>query len=239
MNKWQSRSNELEILDLSPDHYTKEEYADCLLKLDRIGRWLGGDHATFSAIKRMGGKPSSILDVGCGGGIFATRLALAYPQAKVMGIDLNPQAIEFAVNRLQAMQTPPKNIAFEIRNSPRLQEPEKSYDIVLSTLVCHHMSDAELIDYLINAAHIAKKRVIINDLHRHPLAFYLFKTISPIAFRNRLVQHDGPLSILRAFTYEEWVSYLHKAGIKSQNYQIRWHPMFRWTIEIDCSRSSI
>ncbi len=46
---WQSRSSELEIIDLGD--YSKEEYEDCLFKLYCIGRWLGGDRATFAALR--------------------------------------------------------------------------------------------------------------------------------------------------------------------------------------------
>ena len=43
ISMWESRSLESEIIDLSPDHYTVEEYKDCMVKLDHIGKWLGGD----------------------------------------------------------------------------------------------------------------------------------------------------------------------------------------------------
>lgn len=229
-----TRSLEKEIIDLGPDHYTLEEYNDCMVKLDHIGKWLGGDRATYSALGSMDRPPLSILDVGCGGGLFTTRLAVRYPQATILGIDLNPQAIKFAKSRLALIRHPPPNLSFETRAQAKLSEPNKSYDVVLSTLVCHHMTDEELIEFITNACRIAKQKVIINDLHRHSLALFLFKIISPIFFRNRLVQNDGPLSIRRAFTYEELNGYLKKAGLNSSQYTIRWNWAFRWLVEIDC-----
>lgn len=234
MNRWLQRSAELELLDLGPAHYTKEVYEDCLLKLDKIGRWLGGDLATFRALRKIDPAPLSILDVGCGGGLFTSRLAMQYPKAKVVGIDLNPDAIAFAKKRVLLMKNPPKNVTFETRTQPQLEETKKSYDVVLSTLVCHHLSDAELSHFISQASTIARQGVIINDLHRHPLAFYLFKIISPLFFRNHLVQHDGPLSICRAFKYQEWIHYLNRAGLKSSQYSIKWHCMFRWIVQIQC-----
>lgn len=222
-----TRSDQLEIIDLGPDFYSKEEYFDCLHQLDRIGRWLGGDRATLGAFSNM--QPHSILDVGCGGGTFAIRLAKRFPSARVTGIDLNPFAIEFANSYLAAMKKAPENIQFEIKE---LDEPPKSYDVVTCTLVCHHLKSHELIRFLADAGRIARKKVIINDLHRHPLALFLFKLISPICFPNRLVRHDGPLSVRRALTRQEWVDYLKRAGIK--RYTIRRRFAFRWIIEIDC-----
>lgn len=228
-----SRSFEPELIDLGPNYYTKAEYEDCLIKLDQIGQWLGGDQATFSALKSMQVPPTSILDVGCGGGQFAIKLAKKYPRARVVGIDLNSDAIAFANRQLATMKNPPKNVSFELRTDEKLQEPEGSYDVVLATLVCHHLNDSDFIDFLKRASKVAKKKVIINDLHRHLVALVLFNIISPLFFPNRLVQHDGPLSIKRSFTLNELKEDLQKAGFLPTDYKISWRWAFRWLIEIE------
>lgn len=235
---WKTRSQKLEILDLPHDHYSREEYDDCQIQLDKIGRWLGGDRATYSTLKQVSQTPFSLLDVGCGGGLFTTRLACRYPQARVLGIDLNPQAIQFANYQLSFLPHPPENLTFECRSSNNLNELEK-FDVVLSTLVCHHMKDQELIGFISSACALAKKKVILNDLHRHPLAYYAFKLISPFLFRNRLVLNDGPLSVLRAFTRSEWIKYLEAANINNSRYNISWHWAFRWIIEINCEKDPV
>lgn len=227
------RSQELELLDLGPSHYSSKEYADCLHKLNRIGKWLGGDLASFSALSKMSPQPQTILDVGCGGGFFTLKLAEKVPDAKILGIDLNSDAIQFALQQ-QLLKPHLRNVTFETRSQEELSEPQKSADLVISTLVCHHLPDQKLIDFISKACQIAKRKVIFNDLHRHPLALFLFKIIAPICFRNRLVLHDGPLSIKRSFTRADWISCLEKAGLKPSQYTIRWRWAFRWIIEIDC-----
>lgn len=229
-----SRSSEPEIIDLGPNHYSKEEYEDCLIKLDHIGRWLGGDRASFAAMRKM--NLLSILDVGCGGGLFTTKLALRYPHARVVGIDLNANAIDFAKRRLASMKRPPANLSFETRAQEGFEK--SSFDVVISTLVCHHLSDENLKDFISHACLIAKKKVILNDLQRHPAALFLFKIISPIFFPNRLIQHDGALSIRRAFTFDELIHCLKMAGLKPSQYSIRWQWAFRWIVEINCERGS-
>lgn len=219
-----SRSYDLEILDLG--NYTVEEYEDCLIKLDRVGRWLGGHAANFKALDRS--HPQSILDVGCGGGQFTIAMARQFPQAKVVGLEVNPLAIAFARRHLKELPDAQRNVSFEL--CPELNQPDDSYDVVIATLVCHHLDDTSLINFLKNAYRVAAKRVIINDLHRHLFALLGFKALSPLFFRNRLVMHDGPLSIKRAFTRKEWVDYLAAAVIN--NYSIRWHWAFRWLVEI-------
>ena len=108
----------------------------------------------------------------------------------------------------------------------------------MATLVCHHMQDATLIDFLKKACSIAKRKVILNDLHRHPLALWGFQALAPLFFRNRLIQHDGPLSVRRAFTREDWKRYLTAAGISPDRYTIRWQWAFRWIVESRSTRST-
>lgn len=225
------RSHQPELLDLGPSHYTTTEYRNCLYQLDRIGRSLGGDRATFNAFDQLTSSPTSILDVGCGGGLFTMRLAARYPQAKVLGIDIAPDAIQFAQEHLEKNKIP--HVEFKIPSQPQLDYFPNQFDVVTSTLVCHHLSDEDLIQFLKQTCQIAKHAVILNDLHRHPLASLGFACLVPLFFRNRLIWHDGLLSIRRAFTREDWWAYLKAADIDPQFCTVSWHWAFRWIIKID------
>ncbi len=219
-----------EWLDLGPSYYTDEEYRECLLQLGRIGRYLGGDQATFWAFKSLKNPPQSILDVGCGGGQLAIRLAKLYPQAIIKGIDLSEPAIDFAKDSLQKQKPHLQNVEFQVTPSPKLNEPPKSFDVVTTTLVCHHLSDDEIIDFFKRSLSVAKEAVIINDLHRHTLARCTFSTIAPLFFPNRLIRHDGLLSIKRAFKRSDWLKYLNAAQIPPQAWSLTWHWAFRWIL---------
>lgn len=226
------RSQQLEWIDLETPYYTDEEYRDYLYQLDRIGRFLGGDQATYWALKQLPFYPSSILDVGCGGGLFTMRLAARYPEATVMGSDISQQAIDFAHEHLQKCRTELPHVQFFVPSSPQLETIPFQVDVVMATLVCHHLSDQELVSFLQQAYRIAKKAVIINDLHRHPLAKAGFATLVPLLFRNRFIWHDGLLSIDRGFKYQEWCDYLQVAGIQKEYWKISWHWAFRWIVII-------
>lgn len=219
-----------EWLDLGPAHYTDEEYQDCLIQLDRIGRFLGGYRATFWAFDKLPKIPASILDVGCGGGQLAMRLAERYPQAFIKGIDLSQPAINFAKKALLKQAPQSRAIEFTVPSTSRLTEPLKSFDVVTTSLVCHHLSDDEIVDFLKRSISIAKEAVIINDLHRHILAGSAFSAIAPLCFPNRLILHDGPLSIKRAFKRTDWLEYLHAARIPAQAWSLSWHWAFRWIL---------
>ncbi|MCE2983308.1 MAG: methyltransferase domain-containing protein [Parachlamydia sp.] len=218
------RINRPEWIDTG--NYTLKQYNDCLYQLDRIGRLLGGDKATYWALKQVKEPIDSILDVGCGGGLFTLRLGKHYPQAQIDGIDISTDAIRFAQNAWQ--KNPLPNVAFK-----QQAQIDRSYDIILSTLVCHHLTNEELVAFIKDTVKAAKKRVIINDLHRHPLAWTGFAALAPLFFPNRLIWHDGLLSIRRSFTKKEWLSLLQLAGIPLQRISITWHWPFRWIVTID------
>ncbi len=233
------RSYQQELLDYGPSHYQVDEYHRCLEQLNKIGIWLGGNSASSKALNTLKTPPESILDVGCGGGFFTLRMAQQFPHAKVVGIDVNPLAIEFANKQLAKMDKPPPNVSFTLKTHPELIELPKSYDVIIATLVCHHLPDDILIDFLRRASIVARQKIIINDLQRHVAAYTLFKLISPLCFRNRLVRHDGPLSIKRAFTKKEWLHYLAHAGISPECFDIKWRWAFRWLVEIDCTKTTL
>jgi len=43
-----------------------------------------------------------------------------------------------------------------------------------------------------------------NDLHRHPLPRFFIKYAVRLLFANRMIRHDAPVSVARAFTASEW-----------------------------------
>lgn len=228
------RSHDLEFIDLGSAYYTAVEYKDCLYQLDRIGRYLGGNRATFKAFRKLKFIPESILDVGCGSGQFTISLAEHYPQAKIEGIDTSKEAIEIAQENLKNAHNTTSQVNFSLST---LQAISLQYDVVTATLLTHHLSDLELISFLREACQTAKRAVILNDLHRHFLASFSFGLIAPILFPNRLIKHDGALSIRRAFTRQDWWNYLEAAGIDKKRCSITWHWAFRWIVMIDmCSK---
>jgi len=228
------RSYEKELLDLGPSYYTQKEYDDCLNQLSRIGKYLGGNQATLKELDRYPA-PKNILEFGCGGGQFAIQLGKKLPSTEIVGADISPEAISFAKQRLD--ETLLNNVSFIVADTFS-SFLSNTFDIVTCTLLCHHLDDDQLIDFLKNSYHIAKKTVIINDLHRHWLAYSGFAVISRIFFPNRLIYHDGLLSIKRSLTKQDWLHYLKAAGIPIAHCKITWHWAFRWIVTIDASLKS-
>ena len=90
------------------------------------------------------------------------------------------------------------------------------------------MTNSELHVFLRQAINTAKDRVIINDLHRQPIAYGFYYLFSSRLFNNRLITHDGLISIKRGFKRSEWQDLLKQVGIK--NYKIKWRFPFWWQV---------
>ncbi|WP_454780763.1 methyltransferase [Legionella sp. WA2022007384] len=224
------RSKEKEIIDLGQDFYTPQEYVQSLKKLFKINKLMGMFKNTVRLLQQFPSN-SILTDVGCGGGLFLLNLAKYFPKMRLIGLDISQDAIKLAEEELQEWQqkSGATQIEFQIQTKPEL-EINTHVDIILLNLVCHHLNDEELVSLLIKANDTACKAVIINDLHRNFIAYSLYKFISPVLFRNRLITHDGLLSIQKSFTRTELDFFLQQAGIK--NYQIKWHFPFWWSILI-------
>jgi trans-aconitate methyltransferase len=72
-----------------------------------------------------------VLDVGCGAGTLARKLAGSVPH--VDGIDLSPAMIE------AAGRDAPPNVTFDVGDALTFDPAPRSYDAVLSSAVLHHL----------------------------------------------------------------------------------------------------
>lgn len=141
-----------------------------------------------------------------------------------IGIDANPNIIQLAKSQLSAY----KNIKFKQANVFSEDFLSDPVDIITCTLFTHHFTDAELIQLLFSFKNKSNLGVVINDLHRHPLAFHSIKVLTRFFSKSSMVKNDGPLSVLRSFKKDEWIQILHKAGFN--HVEISWNWAFRWKV---------
>ena len=127
---------------------------------------------------------------------------------RLTGIDLNPYAAR------AARETAPPSSAIEwITGDAFSYDPDIPIDIVISSLFTHHLPDDEIVRFLAWMERVAQRGWFINDLHRERLPYYGYSLLSRAMGWHRFVQHDGPVSIRRAFQPDDWYSYLTRAGI--------------------------
>lgn len=212
-NRFRERSHELEHLDKGD--YTTQEYEGCLVELRRINRWLGDASALrrslLREIEREALQSFSVLDVGAGSGELlrvATRWARkSEREGKLIGLELNERS---AVAILEGSKAFAEITALR-GDALRLPFADDCFDYTMCSLFTHHFKDEEITFILRELARVARRRIFVIDLHRHPLAYLLYTTAGKLVLRNRLIREDGALSILRSFRPDE----LHKLGTRA------------------------
>ena len=227
------RSGVIEIMD---DLDCKGEVVDQTLReLDFINQWLGGNAVTLNGLNTLLAKVNrqkeiSIVDLGCGSGEMLRLIAKQAKQngrtVKLFGIDANPNITSFA----QAHSTGYGNIEFEAQDIFSKEFKERKFDLVLATLFFHHFNDDQLIRFFTQLKNQAQIGIIINDIHRHFLAYHSIRLLTKFFSKSAMVKFDAPLSVLRAFKKKELINILQKAGIK--NYSLKWKWAFRWQVII-------
>ena len=232
-SKFSSRSNETEIMD---DLNCSGKVVDqTLVELDVINRWLGGNDVTISAFKsllRLSNERDQyyIADLGCGSGDMVWSLQRIGRRngynCSFVGIDANPNIIAFAKGR----RNPDDNITFETMNIFSDDFRNLNIDIAMGTLFFHHFTSEQLILFFKQLYQQVNVGIIINDIHRHWLAYYSIKFLTSIFSKSDMVKFDAPLSVLRAFSKTELLHILREAGIN--NYKIKWKWAFRWQVII-------
>ncbi|GAC1354687.1 MAG: hypothetical protein NVSMB42_12640 [Herpetosiphon sp.] len=105
----------------------------------------------------------------------------------------------------------------------------KSVDIVTCTQALHHFQPAEVVKLLREMARVARLGVVINDLRRC-WGGYLGARLLALGADNSLSRHDGPLSVLRAYTRAEAQQLLDQAKTGGTAYA---EPVFRLSLILD------
>jgi 2-polyprenyl-3-methyl-5-hydroxy-6-metoxy-1,4-benzoquinol methylase len=209
-----------------------------LIELEVINKWLGGNQITIDAVAHLlkfwnKENEVTIVDVGCGGGdmlrIIDVWAKKEKVKVKLVGIDANPHIVAFAKKNLAMYPS----IEFETMNIFSKDFEQQKFDIVLGTLFYHHFTNEQLITFFRLIKTHAKVGFVINDIHRHWLAYYSIKFLTGAFSRSEMVKYDAPVSVLRAFKKKELTEILRAANIN--NFLISWRWAFRWQVIVRTS----
>jgi hypothetical protein len=111
------------------------------------------------------------------------------------------------------------------------------YDIVLSTLFLHHFTEEEIIDILSSVLKKSTIGVIVNDLHRHSMAYYLFKLLC-LTIQNPMVKEDGLISILRGFKRLDLERISEKLKY-NRDIQWKWAFRYQWILKNNTNKTDL
>jgi ubiquinone/menaquinone biosynthesis C-methylase UbiE len=136
------------------------EFAAAYRELEIINKWLGG----VRAIERFLPPPSRgstllILDVAAGA-CDVSETVVQRRQHRIVTLDINVRGLKLAER-----SWPVVGDAFE------LPFRDGTFDVVMASLFFHHLSDENCARVLKQMWRIARRRVIVNDLHRHAVAY--------------------------------------------------------------------
>jgi SAM-dependent methyltransferase len=209
-----------------------EDFRDCLRSLEQINRWLLGYRPTLAWLNRLPPtlrdhglcEPVHIVDVGCGGGDLLRQIAgwarSRGTAVQLTGIDLNPYAARAAA------ESTPKELGIAwVTGNALVYRPEKPVDIVVSSLMAHHLENEEIIALLRWMEATAQAGWFINDLERSERNSRMFSVANRIMRWHRFVRHDGPASFRRAFREEDWARLLAAAAVPREAVTVEhWRP---------------
>jgi SAM-dependent methyltransferase len=202
-----AREEEMDAAALPP-----ERYAKVLADLSRVNALTLARRPTTGFLERVrargaGSKPWRILDVGFGAGDMLARIA-RWGDARgvpldLAGVDLNPKSAPVAEAKLGGRA---RLITGDYRDLAG-----EGWDIILSSLVTHHMSAPQRTEFLRFMERESARGWLVNDLHRQRLPFMGFPLLAVLAFADPIVRRDGQLSVGRSFRRAEWQAMLAEA----------------------------
>lgn len=227
-----SRLDQSELMDTEQVGF--EDFRACLRDIARVNRLTFAYRPTLAFLTQLlaqhaHARPLQIVDVGSGYGdmlrVIARWAARRRIAVELTGVDVNPWS-ERAAREATGAHAPIRWLTADAFS----YEPPAGIDVVLSSLFTHHLPDAEIARFLRFMERRARCGWFVNDLHRHPVPYHAFRGLATLARYHRFVRHDGPVSVARAFTRDDWTRALRVAGLAPGQVEVRWWLPFRLTV---------
>ncbi len=227
------RSNEEELMD-NPD-IDENALNIALSDISRVNRLLGGNSITLKAVfneieKAPVTKKWVILDLGSGDGEMLRQIANCARKNSIklqlIGIDIN----EKCTIQAKKMSIEYPEINYFTKDIFILKRQDFNCDILICTLTLHHFRKEEIREVLKKSIELVSHSIIINDIHRSVLTYYLFRIFSFFFIKGYIAKNDGLVSIKRGFRKNELISFAKELQLKK--YRLDWKWAFRYRLII-------
>lgn len=202
-----------------------EQLRACLHDIARVNRLTFAYRPTISWMEALVAahpplaRPLRVVDVGCGYGdtlrqinAWAAKRGIA---VALTGIDLNPDAIRAAKEA-----TPARPIEWIVGDALS-GNAAGNIDVVISSLLTHHLTNPQIVQFLRWMDRTTRLGWFINDLHRQPVPYRLFCLLARFTNWHPFVKNDGPVSIRRSFLVEDWQNLCAAAELDAANVSIK------------------
>ncbi len=236
VSKFSSRRLQPELMD--DPSLDADEHRRALTGLRRIN-WLSRpDAAIWNAIRPLLSsaskeQPLTLLDIASGGGDLAIRMAQRANSEglhlRILGCDMSETAIQFATE--QAKRAAVTNVSFERCNILTDALPQSSFDVVMCSLFLHHLNESDGLTLLKIMRSVARQQVLVDDLRRTALGYWLAWIGCRILTRCRIVHVDGPMSVEGSLTSDEALALARQADMPDARIQFHWPQRYllSWT----------
>ncbi len=197
------------------------ELRETLRDLGRINRWFGA-HAFVRRFldrtlpvwqaRRENAAPLRILDVATGGADIPIAVA---EWAEHRGVAVHVVAVDRhpAITRLaRAMTAPYPSITIVEADALALPFPDRSFDVCLCSLALHHLDPGDGGALLRQLDRLGRLGFLVVDLVRG-WSGYAGVWLLTRCSRSPLIRHDGPVSVRRAPSWDEYRDLAAHAGI--------------------------
>lgn len=225
MKSFRLRSEQKELLDA--DGIPAADLHRNLYELEVINKLLGGHKATFLGLNKIikdKNRTWRIIDLGCGGG---DTLRAIYYWAQKKGVKVTLTGVDLLEEAVGYSREHSDGLPIEYIQSDFADVATGSFDIAISSLFCHHLYD-DTLKGLVDAKLRLADHLLINDLHRHFLAYHSIKWLTVLFSKSYLVKNDAPLSVARGFKRSDLKVLLSKS--EASTFEIHWSWAFRWVV---------
>jgi SAM-dependent methyltransferase len=193
------------------------EHVAALRALARLNRVSDSAGILWGPIRDLaatpGHGPVRVLDIATGSGdvpvALARRAARAGVAIEIDGCDISERALERARARADGAGLSSRFFRIDALKD----ELPDGYDVVMSSLFMHHLSEEDVVSLLYKMRCGARRLVLVNDLRRTRAGLALAFAASRLFSRSRVVHVDAVLSAKAAFTIPEFASLAHEAGL--------------------------
>src|SRR5438093_960156 len=193
--------------------------ARLLNDIRRTNRWFGGYPLVLTYLRRvvrvLSHRPITLLDVATAGAdvprAIAARARRQQIPLRIVALDLSEEILAQARRRTDAYP----EITLLRGNALALPFPDRAVDVVICGLALHHFPYDEAVRVLREIARVARHGFIVNDILRSWSAYLGAWLDTRLLSHNRLARHDGPLSVLRSFTVDEFRAMVTQAGLRA------------------------
>lgn len=203
-----------------------------LAELGRVNALFGGvaavrDGVALVAHALPADRPVRVLDVGAGGGDVAVGVARALA---ARGHTVHTLALDHLRAAAAACRGRGLDAVLSDWGDPPLRP--RSADLVVASLVLHHLERRALPEFLRRLSRLARRAVVVADLRRSRVAAAGLRAAGAALRFHQATVRDGVVSLRRGFTESEFHDLLARAGIAGGMVRRRpwWRIVACWSV---------